>query len=108
MKRVVSLMHRQAVRAKAEGLFFNVRPTNYLLPLVAATSALNSYAQVSTLNLFKMILDDQKSLPRDQAHKDLTNLVNFILRKFFKALAEDSFLAVEVHFVFEKVNLQNH
>jgi len=25
MKRVVNLMHRQAVRAKAEGLFFNVR-----------------------------------------------------------------------------------
>lgn len=25
MKRVVSLLHRQAVRAKAEGLFFNVR-----------------------------------------------------------------------------------
>ena len=103
-------MHRQAVRAKAEGLFFNVRPrpTNYLLPLVVATSALNSCAQVSTLNLFKMILDDQKSLPRDQAYKDLTNLVNFILRKFFKALAEDSFLAVEVHLIFKKVNLQNH
>lgn len=29
MKRVVSLLHRQAVRAKAEGLFFKVRP--YLL-----------------------------------------------------------------------------
>ena len=25
MKRVVSLLHRQGVRAKAEGLFFNVR-----------------------------------------------------------------------------------
>lgn len=25
MKRVVSLMYRQAIRAKAEGLFFNVR-----------------------------------------------------------------------------------
>ena len=25
MKRVVSLMHRQAVRSKAEGLYFNVR-----------------------------------------------------------------------------------
>lgn len=55
-----------------------------------------------------MILDDQKSLPRDQVYKDLTNLVNFILRKFFKALAEDSFLAVEVHLIFKKVNLQNH
>jgi hypothetical protein len=26
MKRVVSLLHRQAVRAKAEGLFFQVSP----------------------------------------------------------------------------------
>jgi len=48
------------------------------------------------LNLFKTILDDQKSLPRDQPHKDLLNLINFILRKFFKALAEEPFLAVEV------------
>jgi len=52
--------------------------------------------QVSTLNLFKTIMDDQKSLPRDQPHKDLINLINFILRKFFKALTEEPFLAVEV------------
>ncbi|KAE9405100.1 timeless-domain-containing protein [Gymnopus androsaceus JB14] len=38
MRRVVSLLHRQAVRAKAEGLFF----------------------KVSTLNLFKTILADRK------------------------------------------------
>lgn len=43
-----------------------------------------------------MILADQNSLPREQAYKDLINLINYILRKFFKALAEDSFLAVEV------------
>ncbi|KAG6865098.1 hypothetical protein C0991_005153 [Blastosporella zonata] len=73
MRRVVSLMHRQAVRTKAEGLFF----------------------KVSTLNLFKAILADQKSFPRDQPYKDLVNLITFILRQFFKALAEDSFLAVE-------------
>jgi replication fork protection complex subunit Tof1/Swi1 len=48
------------------------------------------------MNLFKTILDDQKSLPRDQPHKDLINLINFILRKFFKALAEEPFLAIEV------------
>ncbi|GBE89890.1 Topoisomerase 1-associated factor 1 [Sparassis crispa] len=69
MKRVVGLMHRQAVRAKAEGLYFTV----------------------STLDLFKNILREEKSLPRDQAHKDLIVLINFILRKFFKAAAEDSF-----------------
>lgn len=48
------------------------------------------------MNLFKCILDDQKSLPRDQPHKDLVNVVNFVLRKFFKALVEEPFLAVEV------------
>ncbi|KAH7926892.1 timeless-domain-containing protein [Leucogyrophana mollusca] len=76
MRRVVNLIHRQAVKAKAEGLFFNV----------------------STLNLFKSILDNQKSLPRDQPYKDLIQVINFILRKFFKALAEEPFLAVEAFF----------
>ncbi|KII91841.1 hypothetical protein PLICRDRAFT_38697 [Plicaturopsis crispa FD-325 SS-3] len=76
MKRVVNLIHRQAVRAKAEGLFFNA----------------------STLDLFRSILADQKSLPRDQPYRDLINLINFILRKFFKALEEEPFLAVETFF----------
>ncbi|XP_006455122.1 hypothetical protein AGABI2DRAFT_75426 [Agaricus bisporus var. bisporus H97] len=72
MRRVVSLLHRQAVKAKAEGLFFNV----------------------STLDLFKTIVAEKTSLPRDQPYKDLISLINFILRKFFKSLAEDAFLAV--------------
>ncbi|RDB17381.1 Topoisomerase 1-associated factor 1 [Hypsizygus marmoreus] len=76
MRRVVSLMHRQAVRAKAEGLYF----------------------KVSTLDLFKTILADQKSFPREQPYKDLVNLITFILRQFFKALAEEPFLAVEAFF----------
>lgn len=46
--------------------------------------------------MFKSILDDQKSLPREQPYKDLINVVNFILRKFFKALNEEPFLAIEV------------
>ncbi|KAG2355989.1 timeless protein-domain-containing protein [Suillus spraguei] len=76
MKRVVNLIHRQVVKAKAEGLYFNV----------------------STLNLFKVILDDQKSLPKDQSSKDLVKLVNFILHRFFKALEGEPFLAVEAFF----------
>ncbi|KAF8624656.1 hypothetical protein AX17_006987 [Amanita inopinata Kibby_2008] len=76
MRRIVSLLHRQAVRAKAEGLFFNV----------------------STLELFQTILADQKSFPREQPYKDLISLINFILRQFFKALEKDSFLAVEAFF----------
>ncbi|KAJ7849053.1 timeless protein-domain-containing protein [Mycena olivaceomarginata] len=76
VRRVVSLLHRVAVRAKAEGLFFNV----------------------STLYLFQTILAAQKTLPRDQPHRDLVQLVNYILRKFFKALEEEPFLAVEAFF----------
>lgn len=76
MKRAVNLIHRQVVKAKAEGLYFNV----------------------STLNLFKVILDDQKSLPKDQSSKDLVKLVNFILHRFFKALEGEPFLAVEAFF----------
>ncbi|OJT12212.1 Topoisomerase 1-associated factor 1 [Trametes pubescens] len=76
MKRVVSMMHRQAVRHKAEGLYF----------------------MVSTMYLFKQIMADEKSLPKDQPYKDLTALITFILRKFFKAIAEDSFVIVEAFF----------
>lgn len=51
--------------------------------------------KVSTLNLFKLILSEEKSLPREQAYKDLVALINYILRKFFKEVAEDPFLLVE-------------
>lgn len=48
------------------------------------------------MELFKAILADQKSLPREQSYKDLINLINFILRQFFKKLDTEPFLAVEV------------
>ncbi|KAG6332144.1 hypothetical protein ID866_6944 [Astraeus odoratus] len=76
MKRVVNLIHRQAVKVKAEGLYFNV----------------------STLSLFKTILDDQRSLPKEQPYKDLVSVITFILRRFFKALDEEPFLAIEALF----------
>ncbi|KAI0061071.1 timeless-domain-containing protein [Artomyces pyxidatus] len=76
MKRVVSLMHRQAVKAKAEGLYF----------------------QVTTLELFKSILADQKSFPKEQPYKDLLALIKYILRQFFKAVEEDSFVLIEAFF----------
>ncbi|KAF9644412.1 timeless-domain-containing protein [Thelephora ganbajun] len=72
MKRVVGLLHRQAVRAKAEGLFFNV----------------------STLALFKSIMDHKQYLPREQPYKDLVNLIQFLLRQFFKAVDDDPFIIV--------------
>lgn len=77
MKRVVSLMHRQVVRQKAEGLYF----------------------MVSTLYLFKQIMAEERSLPREQPYKDLVALINYVLRQFFKAVEEDSFLVVEVRLV---------
>ena len=74
MKRVVNLLHRQAVKAKAEGLFF----------------------KVSTLSLFKSILGRKESLPKEQPYKDLVGLMSFVLRKFFKSVEEDPFVLVEV------------
>lgn len=53
---------------------------------------------MSTLDLFNTILVGQRALPKDQPYKDLISLINFILRKFFKAVAEDSFMIVEVPF----------
>ncbi|KDQ56583.1 hypothetical protein JAAARDRAFT_79123 [Jaapia argillacea MUCL 33604] len=76
MKRVVSLLHRQAIKAKAEGLLF----------------------QASTLELFKSILTAQKVLSKEQPYKDLVALVNFVVRKFFKAVTEEPLLIVEAFF----------
>ncbi|SCV67720.1 BQ2448_5331 [Microbotryum intermedium] len=75
LKRIVSLMHRQAVKSKSEGLFF--KPT--------------------VLDLFKRILeDDQVRVARDQATTDLKKLVEYILKKFFNAVKEKPLLLLEV------------
>ncbi|KAG9123429.1 Topoisomerase 1-associated factor 1 [Ceratobasidium sp. 392] len=76
MRRIVSLLHRQAVKAKAEGFFF----------------------KVSTLALFQSILKVQTSLPKDQPYKDLVQLINFVLRKFFKNAKEHPLLLVEAFY----------
>lgn len=72
-KRVVGLMHRQVVKAQAEGLYF----------------------KVSCLHLFQRILDDQLSLPKGEGTQDLLQLIKFILRKFFKRLDADPFLMID-------------
>lgn len=46
--------------------------------------------------MFKTILSDQKSFPKDQPYKDLVALINYVLRQFFKAVKEDSFVLIEV------------
>ncbi|KAG6810302.1 hypothetical protein H0H92_012503 [Tricholoma furcatifolium] len=70
----------------------------YLARYKEFASTENMRRVVSTLHLFKLILADQKSFPREQPYKDLVNLITFVLRQFFKALAEDTFLAVEAYF----------
>src|SRR5258708_3400269 len=92
MKRIVSLLHRQAVKAKAEGLFFKVRAV--AMGLDWQVISLNP--QVSTLELFNRILAHQKDLPRDRPYKDLLHLINFVLRKFFKTMEEQPLLMLEV------------
>lgn len=48
------------------------------------------------MHLFKSILDDQRSLPKDKPYQDLIQLIMFILRKFFKTVEEEPFLMIEV------------
>lgn len=76
IKHVVKLLHRQAVKAKAVGLFF----------------------KASVLNLFRDILDDRKSLPKTQSWNDLFSLIQYVLKAFFKAAREQPMLLIEVCF----------
>lgn len=52
------------------------------------------------MSLFKSILDDQRSLPKDKPYKDLIQLITFILRTFFKAVEGEPFLMIEVRHSF--------
>ncbi|GAA5828412.1 hypothetical protein JCM11251_006233 [Rhodosporidiobolus azoricus] len=77
MKRIVALMHRQAVKAKSEGLFY--KPT--------------------VLELFKRILDDPSiASAREGPNVDLRKLIEYVLRKYFKAVQEHPFLLLECFF----------
>ncbi|KAE8543703.1 topoisomerase 1-associated factor 1 [Cryptococcus gattii VGV] len=73
MKRVVGLMHRQVVKAHAESLYF----------------------KVSTLIVFRRILDTKHALPAAPSSRDLITLITYILRKFFKHVAKEPFTLVE-------------
>lgn len=48
------------------------------------------------MELFQSILKVQSSLPKDQPYKDLLQLINFVLRKFFKNVQDHPMLIVEV------------
>ncbi|TNY24515.1 timeless protein-domain-containing protein [Rhodotorula diobovata] len=74
MKRIVALMHRQAVKAKSEGLFY--KPT--------------------VLELFRRIMEDRDIVDAREGPKlDLRKLIEYILRKFFKAVQDHPFLLLE-------------
>ncbi|BGP23540.1 replication fork protection complex subunit Tof1/Swi1 [Rhodotorula toruloides] len=77
MKRIVALMHRQAIKAKSEGLFY--KPT--------------------VLELFRRILEDRDiAEAREGPNADLRKLIEYVLRKFFKAVQEHPFLLLECFF----------
>ncbi|KAM0788302.1 hypothetical protein ACM66B_001445 [Microbotryomycetes sp. NB124-2] len=77
LKRIVNLLHRIAIKAKAEVLFF----------------------KPSVLELFHRILNDNLIITsREQAPKDLCKLIEFILRKLFKTVEERPFMLLEAFF----------
>jgi replication fork protection complex subunit Tof1/Swi1 len=78
MKRIVALMHRICIKAKSDGLFF----------------------KVSVFSLFRQILDDEKQgkLGRNQANGDLIKLIQYILRRFFKAAQANPLLMIRVFY----------
>jgi hypothetical protein len=41
-------------------------------------------------------LAEERAFPKEQAYKDLKNVVEYIVKKFFKAARENPFLLVEV------------
>ena len=41
-------------------------------------------------------MDHKQYLPKDQPYKDLVNLIQFLLRQFFKAAEDDWFIIVHV------------
>lgn len=45
--------------------------------------------------LFRKILDEQHTLPKTEQTKDLLQLINFVLRKFFKKVEDDPFVIVQ-------------
>ncbi|BGP30852.1 Topoisomerase 1-associated factor 1 [Rhodotorula toruloides] len=77
MKRIVALMHRQAIKAKSEGLFY--KPT--------------------VLELFRRIMEDRDVADaREGPSADLRKLIEYVLRKFFKAVQDHPFLLLECFF----------
>ncbi|EGG12538.1 uncharacterized protein MELLADRAFT_114767 [Melampsora larici-populina 98AG31] len=76
LKRVVRLLHRIAVNAKSDGLFF----------------------KVSTFDTLNTLLEDRANSPRNPVYDDLWKLIDYILKQFFKSIRQNPFLLVECFF----------
>ncbi|KAH8930022.1 hypothetical protein BT69DRAFT_1275789 [Atractiella rhizophila] len=76
MKWVVNLLHRQAIKAQMETIFF----------------------RVSVLETFHMILENQRRLPKTQPYQDLIKLIHFVLKKFFRTVETNPFAVAEAFF----------
>lgn len=50
---------------------------------------------MSSLHLFRQILDTQDFLPQSDATRDLLHTIRYILRKFFKRVKEDPFVIID-------------
>lgn len=80
LKRVVRLLHRIAVNAKSDDLFF----------------------KVSTFDTLNTLLEDRTTSPRNSAYEDLWKLIDYILKQFFKSIRQNPFMLVECFFPFRK------
>lgn len=74
LKRIVTLLHRQAIKAKGDAIFF----------------------KVSILIFFKEILNEKREYEGDRAFQDLVKLIQYILKKFFALTKEKPNLLFEI------------
>jgi len=54
--------------------------------------------QVSALDLFRQIMDDEKALPKTKPYDDLRKLVTYILREFVKVTKTRPLIMIEAFF----------
>ena len=92
VKRIVGLLHRIAIKAQGEGRFFRVSAHS----TAVKTASFNIRVQVTTLELFRRILDDQACLPKTAPYKDLFKFITYILKQFFKLAQTNQLLFIEV------------
>jgi replication fork protection complex subunit Tof1/Swi1 len=63
------------------------------------------FAQPTVLELFKRVLDDPDvAKAKEGPMADLRKLIEFVLKKFFKAVQDHPFLLLEVRIAFSHVS----